>query len=121
MNVLAAILIASTSLHITVWPDGVGQGGKRVWTLRCAPVGGTLPGRAAACRKLARMTRPFAATPKNVACTEIYGGPQEALITGRLRGHPVRARFSRKDGCEIGRWDRVRFLFPGAVPSADSR
>jgi uncharacterized RDD family membrane protein YckC len=121
MIILAAILVASTSLQITVWPDGQGHPGKRVWTLRCAPVGGTLPHRAAACRRLALLKSPFAPTPKNVACTEIYGGPQEALVTGRFRGHLVHARFSRKDGCEIARWNRVRFLFPGAVSAADSR
>ena len=36
-----------------------------------------------------------------------------------FRGKLVRARFSRKDGCEIARWNRVVFLFPGA--SANSR
>ena len=113
MNVLAAILVASTSLNITVWPDGEGNGGKRTWTLRCAPVGGTLPQRASACRQLAAMRAPFAATPKNMACTQIYGGPEEALVTGRFRGRPVYARFNRKDGCELGRWNRVRFLLPG--------
>jgi Subtilisin inhibitor-like len=121
MIVLAAILVASTSLNITVWPNGQGHPGKRVWTLRCDPVGGTLPQRARACRRLAPLKTPFAATPKDVACTQIYGGPQEALVTGRFRGHSVRARFSRKDGCEIDRWNRVRFLFPGAVSAADSR
>jgi subtilisin inhibitor-like len=120
MNFLA-ILLAATSLQITVWPDGEGQPGKRVWTLRCAPTGGTLTHRATACRRLAALKTPFAATPKNVACTQIYGGPQEALVTGRFRGHSVRARFSRKDGCEIGRWNRARFLFPGAVPAANGR
>ncbi|HEX9380090.1 MAG TPA: SSI family serine proteinase inhibitor [Gaiellaceae bacterium] len=113
MNVLAAILIASTSLHITVWPDGEGHTPKRAYTLRCAPVGGTLPHRAAACRKLAALKTPFAPTPKDRACTQIYGGPEEALVSGRFRGHSVRARFSREDGCEIARWNRVRFLFPG--------
>jgi hypothetical protein len=112
MNVLAAILVASTSLNITVWPNGDGHPGKVVYTLRCAPAGGTLPQRASACGKLLRIERPFAPTPKDVACTQIYGGPQEALVTGRFRGKLVRARFSRKDGCEIGRWNRVRFLFP---------
>jgi Subtilisin inhibitor-like len=121
MNVLAAILVASTSLHITVWPNGEGHPGKRVWTLRCAPVGGTLTHRATACRRLKGLKAPFAPTPRNVACTQIYGGPQEALVTGRFRGHSVRARFSRKDGCEIGRWDRVRFLFPGAVSTSNGR
>jgi hypothetical protein len=115
MNVLAAILVASTSLNITVWPEGRGMPDKITRTLRCAPVGGSLPHAAAACAKLARMTRPFAPTPKNQVCTEIYGGPQEALITGRLRGYSVRATFSRRDGCELGRWNRVAFLFPGAI------
>jgi Subtilisin inhibitor-like len=114
MNLLAAVLLASTSLNITVWPNGDGQPGKHVYTLRCAPAGGTLPQRANACTRLTRMQRPFAPTPKNVACTQIYGGPQEALVTGRFRGVLIRARFSRKDGCEIGRWNRIRFLFPAA-------
>ena len=109
-----AILAASTSLNITVWPAGQGEPGKRTYTLHCNPVGGTLPRRADACRKLAGMTRPFAAVRKDIACTEVFGGPQEALITGRLRGHAVRATFNRKNGCEISRWNRIRFLFPGA-------
>ena len=121
MSVLAAVLLAATSLHITVWPNGEGNPGKRVYTLRCAPVGGTLPHPASACTKLMRVQRPFAPVPKNTACTQIYGGPQEALVTGRFRGRPVRARFNRKDGCEIARWNRVRFLFPGAGSSAESR
>jgi hypothetical protein len=112
VNVLAAILLASTSLHVTVSPKGADHTPKRSYTLTCAPLGGTLPHRAAACRQLARLKAPFAPTPKNTACTEIYGGPQEALVTGRLRGTLVRARFSRRDGCEIERWNRVAFLFP---------
>jgi hypothetical protein len=120
MSILAAILVvASTSLHITVWPDGMEQPAKKVYTLRCAPAGGTLPKRAAACTKLLRADRPFAPTPRGMACTMIYGGPQEALVTGRFRGKLVRAHFSRKDGCELARWNRVQFLFPGA--SANSR
>jgi hypothetical protein len=114
MNVLAAILMASASLHITVWPNGADQAAKRSYTLSCGPAAGTLPYRASACTKLARLTYPFAPTPKGIACTEIYGGPQEALVTGRFRGRVVRAHFSRKDGCEIARWNRIRFLFPGA-------
>jgi Subtilisin inhibitor-like len=115
VNVLAAILLASTSLHVTVWPNGSTSMPSRTYTLTCAPVGGTLPHPAAACAKLARLEHPFAPTPKNVACAEIYGGPQEALVTGRFRGRLVRARFSRREGCEIARWSRVRFLFPIAV------
>ena len=112
MSVLAAILLASASLHVTVWPNGQGHAPKRTYTLKCVPAAGTLPHRAAACRQLAKLKTPFARTPGNVACTEIYGGPQQALVTGRFRGALVRATFNRRDGCEIDRWNRVAFLFP---------
>jgi hypothetical protein len=115
MSTLAAILLAATSLHITVWPQGQGHPGGRSYTLRCAPAGGTLPRPAAACARLARLTHPFAATPKDAVCTQIYGGPQQALVTGRFLGRVVRARFNRANGCEIARWDRLRPLFPGAA------
>jgi hypothetical protein len=117
MSMLAALLVATTSLHITVWPDGPDKA-KQTYSLRCAPAAGTLPKRAAACARLARMTHPFAPTPKNVVCTQLYGGPAEALVTGRLRGSSVSARFGRKDGCQVARWNRVAFLFPGVGTSA---
>jgi Subtilisin inhibitor-like len=97
-----------TSLLIEVSP---GAGPDRVWTLACAQPAGTLPGRARACARLARLANPFAPTPKNVACTEIYGGPQTAEVRGFFRGRPVRATFNRTNGCEISRWNRVAFLF----------
>jgi hypothetical protein len=115
VNALAAILVASTSLQIAVWPNGHAHPPKRTYTLTCAPAGGTLPQRAAACTKLLSLTAPFAPTPKDVACSQIYGGPQEAVVSGRLRGAPVRARFNRRNGCEVARWNRVRFLFPVAI------
>jgi hypothetical protein len=111
---LLAAAVAATSLHITVWPQGI-DGPKRSWTLQCVPTAGTLPHPATACRRLAAMTRPFRPVPKGAACTAIYGGPQVALVTGRLRSGRVRASFNRRDGCEVGRWNRVRFLFPVAT------
>jgi hypothetical protein len=56
--------------------------------------------------------RPFRPVPAGVACTQIYGGSQTALVTGTFRGRRVRATFNRHDGCEIARWNAVRFLFP---------
>jgi hypothetical protein len=114
MRALVALLSVSASLHITVWPEGP-SGAHRAWTLRCSPTAGTLPHRTTACSKLARVRRPFAPVPDDVACTQIYGGPQTALVTGTFRGRKVRATFNRKNGCEIARWDAVRFLFPVAV------
>jgi Subtilisin inhibitor-like len=114
MRVLAALLSVSASLHITVWPNGE-PGAHRMWTLRCSPVGGTLPHRASACRRLSRLTHnPFAPTPSGVACSEIYGGPQTARVRGVFRRHRLDSHFNRHDGCEIARWARLRFLFAGA-------
>jgi hypothetical protein len=111
MTAFLAAVLAATSLHVTVWPQGV-QGPKRSWTLTCAPAGGTLPHPVTACSRLAKLTRPFRPVPKGTACSAIYGGPQIALVTGRLRGRRVRASFNRHNGCEVDRWNRVRFLFP---------
>lgn len=81
------------------------------WTLRCGPAGGTLPQAAAACRKLAQLEAPFAPVPADAVCSQIYGGPQTARVRGTFRGRRVDARFNRRNGCEIARWNRVAFLF----------
>lgn len=83
-----------------------GQGlGKRTFTLRCDPPGGDHPDPEAACRALDALEEPFAPVPAGRACTEIYGGPQTATVTGTYRGEPVDAEFDRTNGCEISRWD----------------
>jgi hypothetical protein len=102
----------TTSLTILVWPQGMRGAARAVrWTLACQPARGTLPAAAKACRRLLRQQRPFRAVPRGIACTEIYGGPEEAEVRGRLRGRRVASRFSRTDGCQIERWNRVSFLF----------
>jgi hypothetical protein len=84
----------------------------RVATLRCGPPAGTVVGHAGACRRIQALGRAaFAPTPPGKACTLIYGGPQTALVTGTLNGSRLWARFTRRDGCEIARWNRVAFLF----------
>jgi hypothetical protein len=55
---------------------------------------------------------PFAPTPDDAVCTQVYGGPAVAEVEGLYRGETVDTRFTRIDGCEIGRWDRHAFLFP---------
>ena len=120
LAVLAACGAASagepgTSLRIDAWPNGPGTRPHRVWTLRCNPAGGTLPRAAAACRALARVERPFAPVPQGAVCTQIYGGPAYATVRGRFRGQIVRTSFRRRNGCEIARWNRVEFLFPGVA------
>ncbi|TKV27348.1 serine protease inhibitor [Arthrobacter sp. NamB2] len=70
----------------------------------------TLPNAEAACAALARLgTKFFTARPsKDAICTQQYGGPQTASITGELDGTSVLASFALTDGCEISRWDKVR-------------
>jgi len=101
----------STSLRV-VYSASAGAKPK-VATLRCNPPRGTVARPAAACRRLTTAGRAlFAPTPAGVACTQIYGGPQIAVVTGMLAGRRLWARFMRRDGCEVDRWNRVAFLFP---------
>jgi hypothetical protein len=102
-----AAATGETHLTIVVQPDGP-EGEARQDVLRC-------PGDAR-CAKLD--PEAFAPTPADVACTEIWGGPATAKVTGRLNGRPLEATFSRNNGCEIARWDALQWLLgPGGPPS----
>lgn len=103
----------TADLQISTSVKGSEQPSK-LWTLHC-PAGGTLPDAADACRKLGELDDPFAPVPKGSACTQIYGGPELAQVTGTYNGKPVDTQFSRGDGCEIERWKKVGFLFPGVT------
>lgn len=43
--------------------------------------------------------------PSDQACTEQYGGPDVAQITGRVNDRPVDIEIDRTDGCGIDNWD----------------
>ena len=101
-----------TVLQIKVWPNGKDRGAPQEWRLHCDRSGGTLPAPEEACQKLFALNDPFAPTPGDAACTTIYGGPEVAEVEGLYQGETVDARFTRTDGCEIARWDRLAFLFP---------
>jgi len=99
---------ATTALTVTFWEDGVGAVARVTWTLRCHPARGTLPRPGVACRRLAAGgPRLFAPLPKDIVCTEIYGGPQVARVVGFVQGKRIWATFSRVNGCHISRWDRL--------------
>ncbi|HEY7381899.1 MAG TPA: SSI family serine proteinase inhibitor [Gaiella sp.] len=102
-----------TELRIAYREDARRQAPPLVWTLRCDPSGGTHPSPARACEGLARVGRDaFRPVPPQTACTEIYGGPQTAVVAGTVDGKRVWTRLRRDNGCEIARWDRLRFLIP---------
>ena len=78
------------------------------WTLKCDPPGGSLPKAKQACATLSKVKTPFAATPKNQMCTQIMGGPEQAKISGTWQGTKVTSTFSKKNGCEIKRWNDIK-------------
>jgi hypothetical protein len=86
----------------------------RVLTLRCAErATGTVRRPMIACARLQRLgPAAFRPTPPNAACTEIFGGPSTAKITGTFLGFPLWVKLGRGNGCEIARWQRVAFLLP---------
>jgi subtilisin inhibitor-like len=88
-------------LTVTYWPTGRG-GEARTATLTCDPDGGSHPEPAKACEALLSHEDALDPVGKDVVCTEIYGGPQLATLSGT-----VHALLSRRNGCEIARWDAL--------------
>jgi hypothetical protein len=87
---------------ISFWPDGRG-GETRSATLTCDPDGGSHPDPAKACDALLQHEDALHPVAADVACTEIYGGPQLATIAGG----EVHATLSRENGCQIARWEAL--------------
>jgi hypothetical protein len=52
----------------------------------------------------------FEPTPRGTACTQLFGGPQTATVSGTWDGERIDARFSRNNGCEIARWKEAEPL-----------
>ncbi|MFD1214455.1 SSI family serine proteinase inhibitor [Arthrobacter sp. GCM10027362] len=73
---------------------------------------------AAACAALAKSGEAvfFALPDPNRACTQQYGGPQKARVTGTLNGKPVDKEFSLTDGCRIAEWQAMQALFGNFGP-----
>jgi hypothetical protein len=86
------------------------------YRLTCGtPVTGNHPTGAAACAHLDRLAHPFAPIPADRMCSQIYGGPQTAHVTGRWKGAVVDLRLSRVDGCRVEQWNSLGPLLPGPV------
>ena len=109
-----------TQLTISFWREGRGTDAPERWTLRCNPAGGTLPRAAAVCRQLDALAKPFAPIRRNLVCTDQYGGPQQALITGMHKGNRVWTVIGMRNGCEISRAKRLAFLVPGFSANPNS-
>ena len=50
--------------------------------------------------------------PARRVCTQVYGGPQTARITGAIDGRDVDRTFKRTNGCEIEQYARIAKILP---------
>ncbi|MEU8097263.1 SSI family serine proteinase inhibitor [Streptomyces rubiginosohelvolus] len=109
---------ARTRLTVSVENTGV-PGADGTFELECGPTGGTHPEGQAACDRLAEAgaTRAgrqelFRETPEGTMCTMIHGGDAFARIVGTWEGRSVDTTASRRDGCEIARWNSLVPVLP---------
>jgi hypothetical protein len=111
---------AGQAIELTVVFDD-GSGRKTTGTLTCRGAdrrgAGALDGRASAAELCAQArgnadlltSRP----DRRRACTQIYGGPETAVVTGTIDGDKVNRRFTRTNGCELADFTRAaRLLQP---------
>lgn len=70
------------------------------------------PNPAAACAAIKKNPAILSPAPpgKTQTCTQQYGGPQVATVTGVVDGRQVQASFSLKDGCEIASWNAAKVV-----------
>ena len=97
---------SANATKLTVRVDGDGSGPAKARTLELSCAEGDTSGACAAAAKLSAAD--LKPTPANTACTQIYGGPETATINGTWQGKPVKSTLSRKNGCEIARWDALK-------------
>lgn len=108
---------AGEAIELTIVHDD-GSGRPTTGTLTCRGADrraeGALDGRASPA-ELCAQARGNAALltgePDRVrACTQVYGGPETAHVTGTIGGEQVDRRFSRTNGCEIADYTRAAGL-----------
>ena len=65
-------------------------------------------------------SKALAPTPAGTACTQQYGGPETASVSGNVDGEVVKLKFSRANGCEISRWSELMRVLRAVKPDLDS-
>jgi aminoglycoside phosphotransferase (APT) family kinase protein len=107
------------TIRLTESPGAPEHTFRLVATDGAATASSTLPDPDAALEALQRHGEtiffPVPGPPK--ICTQQYGGPQVAVVTGRFLGRDVHSRFSRTDGCELARWRAMAPLLGGVAGS----
>jgi outer membrane lipoprotein SlyB len=107
----------SGAVELTVVYDD-GAGAKTSGALTCRGTDrraeGALDGRAPAaelCAQARGIAELLTTTPaRGRTCTQIFGGPETAHVTGTIDGEKVDRRFTRTNGCEIADFTRAAGL-----------
>lgn len=107
---------STVSLAVKLYPDGSTLGSQ--YSLECAsgePIGQSqAPDPAAACTAIHEHSQILTPQrPGNQMCTEIYGGPDKAVVSGTLQGKEFSSEFTRSNGCLIAEWDALASLLGG--------
>jgi predicted small lipoprotein YifL len=95
-----------TSVEVVVYLPTLGGGGLR-YRLSCDPPTGTHPSPKPACDALEAHPDALDPVPGDAVCTQQFGGRRTALVRGVVAGEEVEATFTRRNGCEIARWDSL--------------
>jgi hypothetical protein len=112
---------AAVELSVTVDP---GDGKSDTATLRCSNEGATgtrwmadQTAAEAACDVVeANTERLTEGEPMDQVCTQQYGGPHTADVTGTVDGTAVQTSFHRANGCGIGDWETFSALLGQLAP-----
>ncbi|MFC4564082.1 SSI family serine proteinase inhibitor [Nocardiopsis mangrovi] len=76
------------------------------WTLTCSPAGGDHPDPETACADLEQAgAEPLAEVPADQMCTQIFGGPEVAAVSGHVGDAEVDTEFTKSGSCEIERYE----------------
>ncbi|MGW8361697.1 SSI family serine proteinase inhibitor [Streptomyces wedmorensis] len=110
------LLSGPDTLRVTVEKSGY-PAADGTFELTCGErAAGDHPAAEDACKRLEQLAQeganPFEEVPADALCTQVYGGPALAHVTGTWQGRKVDARFSRANGCEIPRWENLEPVLP---------
>lgn len=114
MKLLAVALVlfaasgSKASLKVTYWPHGRTAAGT-VWTLRCAPAGGTHPFPGRSCLQLRAHADDLRPATKPCTLLERAGSP-EAAIAGTYAGRKVDRSY--RVGCPG--WNNLKLVLTGS-------
>ena len=86
----------------------------RTIKLRCPDTTGD---HEAACNALADHPEILDLPAGDTVCTELYGGPETAHVTGTFVGKPVKITFTRTNGCQIAAYKAAQVLWEATAPA----